>query len=75
MVSFPNAALRRIILDTWKATWTHILTRRFELSEVNVDQDKVDDRWAVLFVLLWFEDIALLQTFAVKDFGVDLREW
>lgn len=51
-----------------------ILTRRFELPEVDVDQDEVDDRRAVLFSFLWFEDVAFLQALAVKDFGVDLGE-
>lgn len=45
------------------------------MPEVDVDEDKVDDRRAVLFTSLWFEDIAFLQTFTVKDFGVDLGEW
>jgi len=52
----------------------HTLTRRFELPEVNVDQNKVDDSRAVLFAFSWFEDVAFFQTLPVKDFGVDLGE-
>lgn len=50
----------------------HILTRCFELPEVDVDQDKVDDSRAVFFSFLGFEDVALLQALAVEDFGIDL---
>lgn len=52
----------------------HILTGCLECSEVDVDQDKVDDSRAVLFSFFWFEDVAFLQALAVEDFGVDLGE-
>lgn len=52
----------------------HILTRCLEFPEVDVNQDKVDDRRAVLFAFFRFEDVALLQALAVKDFGVDFGE-
>lgn len=52
----------------------HILTRRLESPEVDVDQDKVDDSRAVLFALPGFEHVAFLEAFAVKDFGIDLGE-
>lgn len=52
----------------------HILTRRLETPEVDVDQDKVDDSGAVLFTLPGFEHVAFLEAFAVKDFGIDLGE-
>lgn len=52
----------------------HPLTGRFELPEVDVDQNKVDDSGAVPFSFFWFEDVAFLQAFTVKNFGVDLRK-
>lgn len=52
-----------------------MLTRCFEFPEVDVDQDKVNDSRAVLFPLLWFEDVAFLQSLAVKDFWVNLGKW
>lgn len=52
-----------------------ILTGCLELPEVDVDEDKVDDRRAVPFSFFWLEDVAFLQALAVKDFGVNLGEW
>ena len=49
-----------------------IITRGFESPEVDVDQNKVDDGGAVLVPLVWLEDVAFFQTFAVENLGVDL---
>lgn len=59
----------------WKPPHMHMLTRCLECPEVDVDQYKVDDSWAVLVAFSWFEDVAFLQAFAVKHFGIDLGEW
>jgi len=50
------------------------LTGCLEFSEVDVDQDKVDDSGAVPIALLGLEDVAFLQTLAVEHLGVDLGE-
>lgn len=50
------------------------ITWSFKVPEVDVRQNKVDDRRAVAVALLGLEDIAFLQTFPVEHLGVDLWE-